>query len=331
MTIALDVIQPHLTWDILDSSKLTCYMECPRKFFYRYILGWQSDYPNNHLVFGSAWHIAMEWLLNNPGDITGAIVAFGNYYRENFPPETDELFIPKTPLNAAESILAYVRRYEREHERETALFTEVAGFVLVSEDRTMVFKCDAILQDNDTGAVFGRDFKTSQRKYQNWGDHYTLSTQMLTYLHALHCMYPDTNDLKMVVRGAWFYKKSPTEFADHPIDKTLEQMEAWLERVNSWGDRLDNDHYLLTAEDTVESTVMQSFPQNDTACFNFGQQCAYFDFCNAWSNPLSRCEQVPIGFKREYWNPLDRPEIRTKINLATQSGQPILMENTDGC
>ena len=328
MPIALDVIQPHPTWDILDSSKLTTYMECPRKFFYRYILGWQSDYPNNHLVFGSAWHIAMEWLLNHPGDTNGAILAFLTYYRQHFPVSTDELYSPKTPRNAVESIIAYEQCYSRTEYQEEVLYTELAGLVLVSDTRTMTFKCDAILRDNETGQVFGRDFKTSQRKYANWGEHYVLSTQMLTYLHALHCLYPDTEQLKMVVRGAWFYKKTPTEFADHPIDKTLDQMEAWLVRTNRHIDDLERDMLILQEDDT-ESTVMQSFPMRDTACFNFGQTCAFFDFCNAWSNPLTRCEQTPIGFRKEYWNPLDRPEISTKINLATQSGHVIEMDKVN--
>ncbi len=324
MTIALNVIQPHSTWDILDSSKLTTYMECPRKFFYRYVLGWQSDYPNNHLIFGSAWHLAMEWLLNNPGDISGAHLAFLEYYREHLPLETDELYAPKTPLNAVESISAYANHYRSEHRAVEVLYTELAGLVLVSDTRTMVFKCDAILRDTNTGRVFGRDFKTSGRKFSNWGEHYTLSTQMLTYLHALHCLYPDTNDLLMQVRCAWFYKKSPTEFADHPIDKSLEQMQAWLVRVNTWADQLDYDMHILRQE-TTDDVTMSAFPQNDTACFNFGTRCSFFDFCNAWSNPLTRCETVPIGFRKEYWNPLDRPEIRTKINLATQSGEPVEM------
>ncbi len=316
MAIALDVIQPHPTWDVLDSTKLTTYMRCPRLFFYQFVLGWQSDYPNNHLVYGSAWHIAMEWLLQHPGDVAGATLAFLRFYRRHFGAGTDELYVPKTPANAVDSIAAYNDRFGREHEQEKVLYTEVAGLVLVADERTMVFKCDAILEDSATGRIFGRDFKTSQRKYVNWGDHYTLSTQMLTYLHALHCLYPQAEDLKMIVRGAWFYR-SPrvTEFADHPIDKSVEQMSAWLTRVNAWIDRLDNDRYTLT-EETTDDVGMSAFPQDDTACFDFGQQCQFFDFCNSWSNPIAHCDSVPIGFKKEYWNPLERPEISTKIDLA---------------
>lgn len=319
---AFDVIQPHPTWEVLDSSKLTTYMECPRKFFYRYIMGWRPDYPNNHLVFGSAWHLAMEHITRHGVESTAdAVIVALKYYREHFPADTDELYEPKTPANLANSVNEYAHRFGHEHKDTDVLYTELAGLVLVSLDRTMAFKCDAILRGPD-GRTFGLDHKTSQRKYTNWGDHWTMSTQMLTYLHALHCLYPDDDELQMLVRCAFFYKKTPTEFDDHPIRKSGEQMQAWLERVNAWIDRLEYDMHELKEENTAYAT-MQAFPMNDTACFNFGRQCEFFDFCNAWSNPLSRCEHTPIGFTIERWDPLARPEIKTKLNLATQSGAPV--------
>lgn len=335
MALALEVIQPNPTWDILDSSKLTMYMTCPRKFFYRYILGWQLDYPNNHLIFGSAWHLAMEYLLLNgysPIALTEAKILFGEFYRKHFSHDTDELYEPKTLANGFDSIEEYARRYSSEVHKYDVLFTELAGLVLVAPDRTMIFKCDAILRDRDTGDIVGLDHKTSQRQYSNWGDHWTLSTQMLTYLHALHCLYPNSDTLQMLVRCAFFYsiqKKTNTyrltEFADQPISKSLPQMQAWLERTNQWINRLDNDMECLKQEDTDDAT-MAAFPQNDTACFNYGRPCEFFEFCNAWSNPLTRCEDTPIGFNVEWWDPMARPEIRTKLNLATQSGEPIKMD-----
>ena len=125
----------------------------------------------------------------------------------------------------------------------------------------------------------------------------------------------------MVVRCAFFYKKEPTIFEECPIAKTPPQMQAWLERTNQWIDRMQIDMDILTNEDNTDELVMRSYPQNDTACFNFGRRCEFFDYCNAWPNPLDRCEQAPIGFNVEWWDPLAQPEIHTKINLATQSGQ----------
>jgi CRISPR/Cas system-associated exonuclease Cas4 (RecB family) len=57
-------MQEHETWQVLDATKLQTYMRCPRKFFFNYVLGWKSEIPSNHLVFGSAWHMAMEVLLD---------------------------------------------------------------------------------------------------------------------------------------------------------------------------------------------------------------------------------------------------------------------------
>lgn len=333
--LALDVIQPHSTWDILDSSKLTTYMSCPRKFFYRYILGWRPDWPNNHLIFGSAWHLAMEHLLvNNYTDasIIEAQILFGEFYREHFPVNTDELYEPKTVANAFASIDAYAYKFKPEAREYSVLYTELAGLVLVSPERTMTFKCDAILRNNHTGDIFGLDHKTSQRQYSNWGDHWTLSTQMLTYLHALHCLYPDSDTLKMLVRCSFFYgvqkrtdQYRPTEFADHPISKSLPQMQAWLTNVNTYIDQLNTDMECLQQE-TTDDSVMQAFPMRTTSCFDYGRQCEFFDFCNAWPQPLTRCDQVPIGFNVEWWDPMARPEIRTKLNLATQSGEPLEMD-----
>lgn len=328
MALALEVIQPHPTWEILDSSKLTTYMECPRKFFWRYLLGWHPASPNNHLIFGSAWHFAMEHLLlsgTSADSVSMAIAKFAEYYREYLPPSTDELFAPKTPLNAAMSIMDYARKFAREIVECEVLYTELGGIVLVSSTRTMTFKCDAIMR-SPSGAVFGLDHKTSQRRYSDWGDHWTLSTQILTYLHALNCLYSDQEDMKMVVRCSFFYKKDPTIFEDQPISKSLAQMQAWLERTNQWIDRLNTDVDILRHEDDTDETAMHAFPQNDTACFNFGRRCEFFDFCNAWSNPLTRCGEPPLGFNVEWWNPLNQPEIRTKVNLATQSGNPVEME-----
>ena len=121
-------------------------------------------------------------------------------------------------------------------------------------------------------------------------------------------------------------RQRPTDFDEQPIAKTDAQMQAWLERTNQWIDRMHTDMDILTNEDDTDKIAMQSFPQNDRACFDYGRRCEFFDYCNAWPNPLDRCEQVPIGFNVEWWDPLAQPEIRTKINLATQSGQPVEMK-----
>lgn len=327
MASTLDIITPHPTWDILDASKLKRYKECPRKFFYTYILGWTSATPNNHLVFGSAWHVALEHLYLNrfsQKSVLEAHVLFLEHYRAVFPAETDELFQPKTPENGTDSLTAYAETYRRDLEDFRVLYTELGGVMLVSPERTMTFKHDVILMHESTGDVVARDYKTAQRHYTNWGEHWELSTQMQTYLHALHCLYPDQAEMSIIVDCAFFYatdKKRPpraTEFATHMIAKTHDQMQAWLDDTNEWIDRMDYDKYALIHHDDTDQPTMRSYPKNDNACFNYGRRCQFFDFCTAWANPLTRCDEPPIGFNVEWWDPLAQPEIRQTVDLTKE-------------
>ena len=94
-------IPSHHEWDIVDSSKITEeFLKCKRKYFYRNILGWTSDAPNNHLHFGTCWHLAMEHLLLNDYSNESIEHAFFEIfepaYRAVFPETTDIIFHPKT-------------------------------------------------------------------------------------------------------------------------------------------------------------------------------------------------------------------------------------------
>ncbi len=96
------------TWYILDSTKLGTAMQCMRKVFWEYILCWRPEYPNVHLIFGSAIHEALDVLHNAKKDgkkvdsmpiIEEAYDAFLIYYREYFMAEQDEGNGVKVPEN----------------------------------------------------------------------------------------------------------------------------------------------------------------------------------------------------------------------------------------
>ena len=85
-------------WDVLDSTKIKAYLECPRKFFYEYVVGWRSIEPNIHLEFGKAWHLAMEHLLvkgYEDEELVQAYTLFHNHYRKYFPEVMDDVYAPK--------------------------------------------------------------------------------------------------------------------------------------------------------------------------------------------------------------------------------------------
>jgi len=291
-------------WLIIDSSKMTEFMDCPRKYFYRHVLGWKSTAPNNHLIFGHAWHAAQEHLLVNGYDaVEEAILVFMADYRKTFSPETDALFGNKTPTKADEALRAYVLYYADDLKNFQVIHTEIAGTVMITEDFLMHFRMDTILQDMDSGMYFSLDHKTGSKQGRTWTDKWALAMATGLYTHVLYCLYPREQVKGLKYRGTFFYKSKPAEFLDVPCWMSLPRMQVWLWNCVYWYN-LMRSQYELFSQCKEDEEVLQAFPMNSESCTKyFG--CPYHDFCTAWPNPLMQAEQPPLGFEVEFWNPQD--------------------------
>ena len=296
----------HPTWEVVDPSKLNDYIECPRKYFFEYMLGWRPEAPNNHLVFGQAWHLAMEHLLlhgYSAESIRDAQELLRNHYRKEFPEDTDELFTPKTPDRAVLALVEYSVKWERDLDEFDVLYTEIAGTVPITDTKIMFFRMDNILKHKLEGYYFSHEHKTGTNFTNQWQIQWPLSIQIGTYIHSLYCLYPQDQVRGVKVNGAFFKRtKAPLfDFERMPIWKLPHQMRTWYQTTRHYVAELEQDTGLLQIESDSD-TVMQSFPMRPTSCSNwFG--CAYHDFCMAWPNPLQRCSEPPLGYKIEFWDP----------------------------
>jgi len=296
------------SWEKVDSSKLNDFIRCYRFYFYCHLLGWKPDSPNNHLEFGLAWHLPMEYLLLNDysqNSIIDAYDLFEASYRMEFSPETDEMFGAKTPANAFVALSNYTDEYADDLDKYLVKYTEIAGSVSIAENRSLFFRMDSILENNSSGLVSSLEHKTGSRVWQ-WGEQWPLSIQVGTYTHVLHCLYP-ADKIDCVWMNATFFlsrKKDPIEFLRLPVKKTLNQMAVWFYTVNYLFEQIEiNMEALDKCEE--DDSIMTAFPINPSGCQKWGRICEYHDFCTAWSNPLKRCQQPPLGFVTRFWDPTE--------------------------
>lgn len=303
--------QPNKTWEIIDTSKICSFMECPRKYFYEYVLGWRLDFPNNHLIFGEAWHLAMEHLyLKGFGDVqvVEAHALFEQRYRRDFSPETDEMFYPKTSYNAFIVLGKYAAHvdYKRDHEIYEVLYTEIAGTVSLLSDRVLYFRMDTILRKKSNNMVRSLEHKTASKKHL-WAEQWYLAMQPGSYNHVLHCLYPEDQVDGVEMNCCYFInrKKDPYDFQRVEVFKTIGQMQVWYDNINYYFQRIEHNMEVLDKEDSG-SDIMLSFPMRQANCLSYFRLCEYHDFCTAWMNPLEKCHSIPIGFKEEFWNPMER-------------------------
>lgn len=311
------------TWKIRDSSKLDTYQECPRKFFFEYILGWRSERPAHDLYFGNAWHVAREHqLIHGYEDVAGAYTAFINYYREKFAPESDELYRPKDPVGVSFALQKFADERIGDLTENELLLTETSGTVPVGKDRFLHYRMDSVLRSRDNGKVFSWDHKSAKKFSRQWSEKFYLSLQNGTYTHCLYCMYPIEEVLGIEFCGTCFeYLKRGSKarpagyhinFLRVPAFKNSDQMNSWLWTVNNLLDDLDRDMDRLM-DSSEGDQVMQAFPMCTTSCTNYWG-CIYHDYCMSWANPIQRCFEPPLGFIIEHWNPAEI-ETTNKMNL----------------
>jgi hypothetical protein len=303
----MNPIQPHTSWNILDATKLQCFMDCPRKYFYEYILGWRSSTPNIHLEFGKAWHLAMEHLILSHGTsgkyaeqaVMEAWNLLNDHYRQFFSLEMDDVYAPKNPENALRALSQYAQEYR--NDSFTPLYTEIAGTVPISEEQTLSFRMDSILRTEQ--GIKSREHKTGSTLNRQWTDQWSLSMQTGVYNHVLYCLFPEEEVWGVEINGTFFQKKE-NKFQRVPARRSISMMNVWLWNANMYAEWIKHEQKFLLESCEVEAPIMQAFPLNTQSCTKyFG--CAFHDLCIAWPNPLRNIDRMPDNMKVEWWNPAE--------------------------
>ena len=322
------MIEKHITWEIYDSSKVEEYMNCPRRYFYRYILGWAKDSSNIHLDFGTSWHLFQAQLLKGgftPENVMAAYKLFEDRYRLSFPDEmTDVDRAPKIPAVVRTALPKYIdfAMNHKDHNKEV-LYTEIAGTAPINmHGRVIHFKMDSILRDPETKQIESLEHKTASAMSRQNQDKWKLCFQTGCYNHVLHCLYPFDDIYGVNVNLAVFTKGKGGDFARIPSRRSIEGLEVWLWQANSYIDDiyLDTEHIQQPKEE--EKVVMEYFRRNEESCTQYAG-CPYFDFCTSWANPLQHCDYVPEGFVQRFWNPKERDEEITYVELKSPKEQGV--------
>jgi len=310
-------ITPHETWDIYDASKVQEYAACPRSYFFRYILGWDLETENHHLIFGQAWHKAMEVLTSKgakPENIEEAFAAFGSIYNAKVDP--DNIKGNKDMEHALMGIATYVEHYNSESFE--CLSVETHGTVPIGGGRLAQFRLDAVCKDHL--GIYILEHKTGSADSTAWRNQWALSMQVGLYLHVLYYI---TDDYKEVwgakVNGAIFRSKD-VGLIRIPVRKTPGQLQNWLDTFNFFVTNIERDiERLLSFQDGDMGSI---FHMNPTSCCHYGT-CKFHDLCTSWDNPLEHCEKPPMGFEVRWWNPKDVEKENAKkiINIEDTYGK----------
>lgn len=328
-TYGTSTVPTHPTHTITDSTKLSCYDGCPRRYFFEYVLGWHPEGANIHLTFGQAVHIAkevMRWLYlrdggYKPEHVDKAMEIFEAEYRKHWSIEDDALNSPKNPECLRWALERYIEQYKLD--RFTPLHTEVPGIIPLDAngEHWMHFRIDAIVIDHNENdmVVFMDDKTTTCEKIRKpgWAKGWRRTIQFILYNHVGRCLYGD-RFWGVKVDGIGLsrkprLKKDGDVYASD-VDKQPELQRAnvrfagpvfekQFQTVFSKLLALQSDFRILEL-DAPDGIMMRAFEER-LSQYDCGW-CPFLDFCDVRNNPLAHSLEPPVGFTREFWNPAEK-------------------------
>jgi len=307
---------PESVWKIVDNTKLSAHMACPRKDFYEYVLGWRPIQDDHNLIYGQAFHMALEHLYDKQNkrddtklsmrDAEEAWLVFMEYYRRFYSEESDLDKAPKDPSNTERVLREYVELYSR-IDRYKVVYSEISGAVPINTSgRLIYFRLDTVLYEPMSGTYMVLEHKTSKWSPTLWEASLSLSLQGGIGTHVLSCLYPADKVKGLTYNGIFLLKKG-NEFRRMPYRRSVDGMQDWLTTINYYADKRERELDIYVNTDKEDAPCMHAFPKNPTSCVAYNKPCPYMDFCKAWANPLRHImEAPPSGFQKKFWDPREQ-------------------------
>lgn len=298
---------------IMDSSKLSTFQECPRKFFFAHVLGWKSEGNSEfHLDFGKAYHSAKETLWKEGGTSAGVEAAYQTFLAEwgkNSEKYMDYPAKGKHPNNVLSALVGFATKYAKDFKELELVNTEVPGSFLLPNNFMLSFRIDSIHKRVNSGEVLFMDDKTASRADANEHTKYNLSLQMGTYFRALMFMHPNEAVIGGFVNTAIFLKDQ-VNHSRVAVYKGYEQLNFWLGQVTYICGEIKRELEQLM-ECVPGDSYLDAFPPNTNHCTQY-YGCRFADICMAVANPLRYAERAPSGIRIEHWNPFMEAEEKGK-------------------
>jgi hypothetical protein len=325
---------------LYDNTRVKSYRSCPRRYYFRHVRHWVGTGKSAPLIFGSAWHSAMDALWKGASERKSqettwknASAAFVQKWLEEgyeFPLDLaeEQALSPKTPGNAVDMLQKYI-----EARWEYILSVDVLSiekpFAVPLDDSTRfayVGKIDKVVVGKE--GVLAIEHKTTG-VYRVAGDHFAQefvdsfnpNAQVDGYIHALHMEY-GKKTYGARIDAALTHKKQRA-FKFIPVLKAIASLQEWLNDTKQWIAQIENDRKMLTKQRAKgpgsQPTAMEAFRKNTDNCFEFFRPCPYLDICRFHSNPDTLTD-APEWLKVDPWNPVKELQLE-KLGITEDTDE----------
>lgn len=294
---------------IQDSTAITMFMQCHRKYFYRMVLGYKSNKKEPYFTFGSAYHLFREVLERQYFDdptlpldryLLKALEAATKLWdKEYVPVDPDSKWVWMTKDRLVRSCL-YVFN-EKWKPEKIASHIKVIGIeqpflITLSDGIVIAGRFDQVI--NWKGKIWGRDFKTSSQDGYYYDNTLNPNDQFSRYTYAENLLSGYNFDVnsRPPVEGQYIevlFNRAPTKKDPNGRPKvepklayrTRAELIEWLEEQYTWHKIMD----LVRERD--------NWPKNPKSC----TFCEYRRVCTA-GNESQQMTELKNSFVYDPWD-----------------------------
>lgn len=273
---------------ILDSTAITAFKECNRKYFFQIVIAKVSKYTPIYFTFGTAYHKFRE-VLENTLDFKAGLFAGMEAYDKGTggtEPSVDDKFSFMTKLRLMQSCKIAYDHWEKEKKMKAIEVIAIEQpFNVELEEGSGEFtsgRFDQIVRWN--GKVWGRDFKTTSKEGMYYQRGLDPNDQFTRYTFAESELCGEQVH-GQIIEALYNSKKQGPSITQYVSSRTLWQ-------INDW--KRDELHIRKQLTASRES---DTWPKNERAC----TFCPYHSVCKMGSEG-SQMAKLDAEFSVRAWD-----------------------------
>ena len=284
--------------EVLDSSILKDFINCPAYCYLRHILGLRKKFPPGtgeaKFDWGTCWHTIMEEYTANDYDQGAGLAALEANYPEYITPLTDKKKRSKERM--AKAFFDYVEKFKESDIKSFEIIRQEQYFDIenLDEDLRWCGRIDDIRRRTGSGRIIVNDYKTSSAMGANYFSQHERGFQFPGYVWAANQMFTGEEVTKIMIDVMYMITASHDFFRrTFPYDKY--RIAEWVHNVKLWSGRFW--HLCDTALNEPEKWGL-----NWNHCTNYGI-CDFFPIHNLTPKGASRASVIMDAYEVEYWDP----------------------------
>lgn len=286
--------------EVIDSSMLKDFINCPSYFYLRHILGLRKKFPPGtgeaKFDWGTCWHHVMQAYTSNEFSQEAGLIALEKHYPAYITPTTDKKKRSKSRM--IEAFFGYVDKYREGDLRDFEILRQEQFFDVYDEDQDLRWcgRIDDILRRTRNKRILVRDYKTSSAMGPNYFNQHELGFQFPGYVWAADHMFAGEQVVEIMIDVMYMITASH-DFFRKTFRYPAPRLNEWVRNVNWWTDKLWHliDNHL---DDPTQWGL------NWNHCTNYGQ-CDFFPVHSLTPEGSSRLNVLQADYVVDYWDPRD--------------------------